>query len=226
MRRIRNPRVGNKLHHEKRQPRWRRDVHVHSRHDLQDSVERRGRATRVGSSAHRRACHRRACAALRAAARAKRQAKPVADLPRPYSTKGDGARLSADIGRDQRPVERGVRTLHQTPDARGKSWHLSTHQGRKTFAYLVAKQDRSGLHALREHLGHRSIVMTDLAYSGHDHDMRALMGEAAMDEMIQAYAEVLTATELAGRAGEEIIKRSPFRGKSSPRTCSNTPSSV
>ena len=95
----------------------------------------------------------------------------------------------------------------------GKQWHLTSHQGRKTFAYLVAKQDRSGLHALKEHLGHRSIVMTDQSYSGHDHEMRKLIGEAAMDEMVHAFADALTATELAGKAGEEIVARSPFRGQ-------------
>lgn len=95
----------------------------------------------------------------------------------------------------------------------GKQWHLTSHQGRKTFAYLVAKQDRTGLHALKEHLGHRSIVMTDHSYSGRDHEMRKLIGEAAMDEMIHAFADALTATELAGKAGKEIVARSPFRGQ-------------
>ena len=99
------------------------------------------------------------------------------------------------------------------PTHNGEPWHLSPHQGRKTFAYFVAKQDRSGLHALQKHLGHRSIVMTDHAYSGHDHEMRTLIGEAGMDEMVEAFAEVLTATELAGKGGEEIINRSPFRGE-------------
>ena len=99
------------------------------------------------------------------------------------------------------------------PAHEGTPWHLSTHQGRKTFAYLVAKQDRSGLHALKEHLGHRSIVMTDRAYSGHDHEMTSLIGEAGMQEMVYAFAEVLTATELAGKGGEIIVNRSPFRGQ-------------
>ena len=107
----------------------------------------------------------------------------------------------------------GLARLIGLPKHDGKPWRLSTHQGRKTFAYLVAKQDRSGLHALQSQLGHRSIVMTDLAYSGHDHEMRNLIGDAAMDEMAQAFAEVLTATELAGKGGEEIVRRSPFRGR-------------
>lgn len=99
------------------------------------------------------------------------------------------------------------------PPHEGKPWRLSPHQGRKTFAYFVARQDRSGLHALKEHLGHRSIVMTDQAYSGRDHEMTKLIGEAATEEMVSAFAEVLTASELAGQAGEEIAKRSPFRGQ-------------
>ena len=102
--------------------------------------------------------------------------------------------------------------LVEVPTHNGKPWHLTPHQGRKTFAYLVAKQDRTGLHALQKHLGHRSVVMTDHAYGGHDHDMMTLIGEAGLDEMTEAFAEVLTATELAGKGGEEIVKRSPFRG--------------
>ena len=99
------------------------------------------------------------------------------------------------------------------PAHEGQPWRLTTHQRRKTFAYLVAKKDRSGLHALKEHLGHRSIVMTDQAYSGHDHEITSLLGEAAMDEMVYAFAEVLTATDLAGKGGDEIMKRTPFRGQ-------------
>ena len=62
------------------------------------------------------------------------------------------------------------------PPHDGKPWHLSSHQGRKTFAYLVALKDRSGLHALKDHFGHRSIVMTDQAYSGRDHEITELIG--------------------------------------------------
>jgi integrase len=34
----------------------------------------------------------------------------------------------------------------------GRPWHLSTHQGRKTFARFVGRRDRTGLHALAAHL--------------------------------------------------------------------------
>ena len=47
------------------------------------------------------------------------------------------------------------------PTYQGKTWHLSTHQGRKAFAGFVARRDSTSLDALRAHLGHRSIVMTD-----------------------------------------------------------------
>ena len=99
------------------------------------------------------------------------------------------------------------------PEHNGEPWPLSSHQGRKTFAYFVAKKDRTGLYALREHLGHHSILMTDRSYSGHDHEMSKLIGEAAVDEMVHSFAEALTATELAGQAGEHLLKSSPFRGE-------------
>ena len=35
------------------------------------------------------------------------------------------------------------------PTYQGKEWHLTTHQGRKWFAWSVAKVDRTGLHALK-----------------------------------------------------------------------------
>ena len=89
----------------------------------------------------------------------------------------------------------------------GARWHLSTHQGRKTFADFMAKQDRSGLEALKDQLGHRSIVMTDIAYSPRDADMAELIGEAGMREKARTLAEVLIAPDLAGKKGKEIANR-------------------
>ena len=99
------------------------------------------------------------------------------------------------------------------PKYRGKTWHWSTHQGRKTFARFIAKEDRSGLHALKEHFGHRSVVITDQAYAGADYEMSELIGQAAQEEMVTAYAEALTAERLAGATGARINERSPFRGQ-------------
>ena len=99
------------------------------------------------------------------------------------------------------------------PGYRGKPWHLTTHQGRKTFARYVAKQDRTGLHALKEHFGHRSILMTDQAYAGVDYEIGELIDEVVQEEMVTAFAEVLTAKRLGGTAGARIAAQSPFRGQ-------------
>ena len=95
----------------------------------------------------------------------------------------------------------------------GKPWHLTTHQGRKTFAYFVAKQDRSGLEALRDQLGHRSVVMTDQGYSPRDAEMAELISKEGTLEMAEALAELLTAPDLAGDKGKEIVRRSRYRGQ-------------
>ena len=99
------------------------------------------------------------------------------------------------------------------PSYQGKRWHLTTHQGRKTFARFVAKKDRRNLHALKSHFGHRSIVMTDRGYVPSDYEISELIGEAAQEEEALAYAEILTAEHLAGAAGAKISAQSRFRGK-------------
>ena len=99
------------------------------------------------------------------------------------------------------------------PSYEGKRWHLTTHQGRKTFARFVAKKDRRNLHALKSHFGHRSIVMTDQGYVPSDYEISELIGEAAQEEEALAYAEILTAEHLAGAAGAKISAQSRFRGK-------------
>ena len=99
------------------------------------------------------------------------------------------------------------------PAYQGEPWHLSTHQGRKTFARFVAKQDRNNLHALKEQLGHRSVVMTDQAYAGVDYEISELINETTQEEMVQSLAEALTAERLGGAAGRRMAERSPFRGQ-------------
>jgi integrase len=98
--------------------------------------------------------------------------------------------------------------LHQ-----GKRWHLNTHQGRKTFARFVGKRDRTGLHALQEHLGHVSRVMTDRGYVGTDFALDELIDRHAQEETRAALEELLTATALGGRAGRIVAGRSQFRGR-------------
>lgn len=48
----------------------------------------------------------------------------------------------------------------------GKSWVLSAHQFRRTYAYFVASAELGDLHYLREHFGHWSIDMTLLYADG------------------------------------------------------------
>jgi len=95
----------------------------------------------------------------------------------------------------------------------GRSWHLSTHQGRKTFARFVGRRDRTGLHALAAHFGHVTRIMTDASYVGTDFDLADLIDAEALDETRAALEKLLTATRLAGKAGRTIAARSRFRGR-------------
>ena len=99
------------------------------------------------------------------------------------------------------------------PPYRGKPWHLTPHQGRKTFARFVGKRDRSGLHALQMHLGHVTRVMTDRGYVGTDFVLDELIDRNAREETRHALEELLTATALGGKAGRTIAERSRFRGR-------------
>jgi integrase len=95
----------------------------------------------------------------------------------------------------------------------GRRWHLTTHQGRKTFARFVGKRDRTGLHALQMHFGHVNRAMTDSAYVGTDFELAELIGAEAIGETRAALEELLTATNLAGAAGRMLASRSRFRGR-------------
>ncbi|BCH20002.1 hypothetical protein [Mesorhizobium sp. L-2-11] len=105
------------------------------------------------------------------------------------------------------------RDLVNLPLHKGKPWRLNTHQGRKTFARFIGKRDRTGLHALQEHLGHISRIMTDHAYVGTDFELAELIGEETMKETRAALEDLLTARALAGHAGRMIVQRSRFRGR-------------
>lgn len=95
----------------------------------------------------------------------------------------------------------------------GRRWHLTTHQGRKTFARFVGRRDRTGLHALAAHLGHVTRVMTDLGYVGTDFELRDLIDAEAMEETRTALENLLTAPHVGGRAGRMIAAHSRFRGR-------------
>lgn len=95
----------------------------------------------------------------------------------------------------------------------GRPWHLTTHQGRKTFARFVGRRDRTGLHALAAHFGHVTRVMTDAAYVGVDFHLADLIDAEVLAETRDALEDVLTATRLGGKAGRAIASHSRFRGR-------------
>jgi hypothetical protein len=105
------------------------------------------------------------------------------------------------------------RTMLDLPLHQGRPWHLNAHQGRKTFARFIGKRDRTGLHALQEHLGHVSRIMTDTAYVGTDFELAELISDEILKETRAALEDLLTASNLSGHAGRMIASRSPFRGR-------------
>ncbi|MEI9420807.1 integrase [Mesorhizobium sp. Cs1299R1N1] len=105
------------------------------------------------------------------------------------------------------------KTMLDLPLHQGRPWHLNVHQGRKTFARFIGKRDRTGLHALQEHLGHVSRVMTDTAYVGTDFELAELINDEILKETRAALEDLLTASNLSGHAGRMIASRSPFRGR-------------
>jgi hypothetical protein len=56
-------------------------------------------------------------------------------------------------------------------------------------------------------------IMTDASYVGTDFELGDLIDAEALDETRAALEELLTATQLAGKAGRTIAARSRFRGR-------------
>jgi integrase len=99
------------------------------------------------------------------------------------------------------------------PHHQGKAWHLSSHQGRKTFSHFAALRDRSCLYALAQHLGHRDRAVTDQGYAGTDYALDREINAEVLDQSVSAWEHMLSVPELGGRAGNEILaKRPQFRG--------------
>jgi integrase len=99
------------------------------------------------------------------------------------------------------------------PADNGRPWHLTPHQGRKTFARFVGRRDRTGLHALAAHFGHVTRVMTDTSYVGTDFELGDLIDAEMLDDARAALEELLAASRLAGKAGRAIAAHSRFRGR-------------
>jgi integrase len=110
-------------------------------------------------------------------------------------------------------LNKGFAPFIDLPPHQDRPWHLTTHQGRKTFARFVGKRDRTGLHALQAHFGHVSLAMTDRGYVGTDFALDELVDRHAQEETRAALEELLTATALGGKGGHTIACRSQFRGR-------------
>lgn len=99
------------------------------------------------------------------------------------------------------------------PDFEGKPWPLSGREGRKTFARFAALRDRTCLFALAQHLGHRDRSQTDTGYAGTDYALEREIKTEILEQSVAAWEHMLSAPQLGGRAGAEIlVKRPQFRG--------------
>ncbi|CAM5543812.1 site-specific integrase [Sphingobium scionense] len=107
----------------------------------------------------------------------------------------------------------GFALLVDLPTHRGERWHLTTHQGRRTFAQFVGRRDRTGLAALSKHFGHVTRAMTDRGYVGTDFELVELADDQAIADTRAALEDLLVAPRLAGKAGRMLAERSPFRGR-------------
>lgn len=107
----------------------------------------------------------------------------------------------------------GFAPMIELPAHRGEPWHLTTHQGRRTFAQFVGRRDRTGLAALSKHFGHVTRAMTDRGYVGTDFELVELVDDQAIADTRAALEDLLVAPRLAGKAGKMLAERSPFRGR-------------
>jgi len=99
------------------------------------------------------------------------------------------------------------------PLHKGRPWRFSSHQGRRTFARFVALRDRTALHALAQHLGHRDVRETDQGYVGTDYELNKEIEATVLDQSVCAWEQMLTARSLGGRMGAMVLARRPkFRG--------------
>jgi len=122
---------------------------------------------------------------------------------------------SVRIPRTER-INQGIRRLGiwlSLPTFDGRTWKLSTHQGRKTFARFAALRDRTALFALAQHLGHRDRAITDRGYVGQDYSLSREIGANILEQSVAAWEHMLSEPRLGGRAGQQIVAQRPrFHG--------------
>jgi integrase len=109
-------------------------------------------------------------------------------------------------------LQRYARWLN-LPLVEGRHWQLTAREARKTFARFAALRDRTGLYALAQQLGHRDRSMTDSGYAGTDYALEREIHAEVLEQSVLAWEHMLSASQLGGSAGREILaKRPQFRG--------------
>lgn len=94
-----------------------------------------------------------------------------------------------------------------------RQWQLTAREARKTFARFAALRDRTCLYALAQQLGHRDRSMTDSGYAGTDYSLEREIEAEVIEQSVLAWEHMLSAPQLGGSAGREILaKRPQFRG--------------
>ena len=212
---VRNPRARAGVHREETKPRWRRDVHVRYGQDLQDRADGTGSAARVGSTTHRRARHRNTRTSPRGPCASEPANEASGSTP---TTEG----VNDTKGPDQDAVRAGHEGSGSMP-ASPRFVGVPPHEGKP-----MAPEHTSGPKDIRLPRGQTGSLGAPRAErapraSERRHDGPGVQRTRPRDdeadrrgsheEVVSAFAEVLTATELAGNGGEEIAKRSPFRGQ-------------
>ena len=109
-------------------------------------------------------------------------------------------------------LQRYARWLN-LPLVEGRHWQLTAREARKTFARFAALRDRTCLYALAQQLGHRDRSMTDSGYVGTDYALEREIEAEVIEQSVLAWEHMLSAPQLGGSAGREILaKRPQFRG--------------
>lgn len=107
-----------------------------------------------------------------------------------------------------------LRDFLNLPDYHGEPWHLTTHQGRKTFSRFVARKDKTALYALQSQLGHVTRAMTDRGYVGSDTELLEDIIQENWTETQELLEHLFMQDSLGGKAGKRIEEQNPFQGRS------------
>jgi hypothetical protein len=92
--------------------------------------------------------------------------------------------------------------------ASAKTWHVTTHQWRKSFALYMVRTDSRLLQAVRQHFKHVSLAMTEQGYLGNDADLLGIMDDTLLQETARILFEITTGqTRVGGKLATVIAER-------------------